>query len=904
MISATSDFKPFYRYWGKAKNASGENGASYHLLVFHCLDVAAVGHCLLDPEMPLCRKLARELGVSTQWLRAWFTFCLLLHDLGKFFRSFQNLAPDLSERLVPSDTRCDYGKRHDTLGYLLWKQKLAAKLIDLLQGVSPSKLSPWLEIVCGHHGQPPEQSSLATRNLGAYLLDEDIAAAELFIREVANHWLPDLTPITSINSECFKRVSWELAGLAVLADWIGSDQRIFKYCDDARGLEDYWQETALPRAKEVLAIVQFEQRQVMPFNNIQQQFPFIKVATPLQAQAEVMVLGTQPQLFILEDVTGAGKTEAAMTLVHRLMAAGLANGVYVGLPTMATANAMYERMEHSYRALYAHNQSASLVLSHSARDLSANFRKSVMVSEQASDKSYGQQELSASAYCNQWLADNRKKALLADVGVGTIDQALLAVLPARFQSLRLFGLASKVLLVDEVHSYDPYMRQLLIALLKAHAAQKGSAILLSATLPSGFRQELLTAYAQGAGEPLGTCLPAKAYPLLTHLEGNKLQETVVGTRPSVRRTVNVQRIADEASVYTLIKRSVEQGLCVCWIRNTVKDARATWSYLSEQSWITKEHLTLFHSRYAMVDRQNIEQTVMATFGKKSTGAVRTQQVLIATQVVEQSLDLDFDVLITDLAPVDLLIQRAGRLQRHIRSVNGDLIEEGILDERTKPCLHVLAPDPDQVMDKEWLHKLLPGTQAVYPHLGQLWLSLKAVLQNNGFTMPDDARQLIESVYAEQAHANIPEPLLDLSYTAEGKQRGDASMGAFNCLKLELGYTRGTAGQNSHWDDDMHIPTRLGQDSVTIVLARLVQSELQPYTEHPDPRAAWALSQLSVPQAEWRKAEADVPKSLVSKIKELKENTSGLRWMEVLPLVEGTQGYYDSVKGWDSLKKSL
>src|SRR5690606_18059537 len=137
---------------------------------------------------------------------------------------------------------------------------------------------------------------------------------------------------------------------------------------------------------------------------------------------------------------------------------------------------------------------ASLVLSHGARDLSRQFKSSVALSEQIEDHSYGISEPSASAYCNQWLADNRKKSLLADIGIGTIDQALLAILPARFQSLRLLGLSNKVLLVDEVHAYDPYMRKLLITLLEAHAEQGGSSILLSATLPNNFKTELLASY--------------------------------------------------------------------------------------------------------------------------------------------------------------------------------------------------------------------------------------------------------------------------------------------------------------------------------------------------------------------------------------------------------------------------
>ncbi len=890
----------YFRYWGKARSFdSFEFESRYHLLPFHCLDVAAVGHELLSPDRPLCRKLADDLSVQPDWLQEWFCFCLMLHDLGKFFRAFQNLAPNLSEHLVAEDTRCVYTTRHDTLGYLLWKQKLAQSVADLLQEVSPTKLSPWLEVVCGHHGQPPEQASQATRHLESFLLDEDIAAAQQFFRDVATVWMPDLAPLVSIDKERFKRISWELAGVAVLADWLGSNQDIFRYCSIPQALDEYWRETALPRGQEAINLADLKPRLVTAFTNIRQQFPFVQAATPLQQFAETVTLDEKPQLFILEDVTGAGKTEAAMVLVHRLMAADLAEGVYVGLPTMATANAMYGRMQQSYRALFADTERASLVLSHGARDLSESFRKSVVLSEQAGDNSYGTNELSASAYCNQWLADNRKKALLADVGVGTIDQALLAVLPARFQSLRLLGLSNKVLFVDEVHSYDPYMRQLLISLLEAHAAQRGCAVLLSATLPAGFKRELMMAYARGAGSVLAKLALSSAYPLVTRVAGEVLSQTPVATRETVKRTVKVLRVADESGALAVIKRAVQSNQCVCWIRNTVKDARNTWQLLSEMEWMVKDNLTLFHSRFAMVDRQRIEQHVIAVFGKLSRGCIRAGQVLIATQVVEQSLDLDFDVLITDLAPVDLLIQRTGRLQRHIRTADGDTIENGMVDGRSLPTLHILAPDPEQVENERWLRGLLSGTQAVYPHVGQLWLSAKIVLEREGFTMPDDARRLIEGVYADEVQSAIPESLRLLSDRAEGVQRGDAAMGNFNCLNLGAGYTRGMAGQHSRWDDEVRIPTRLGQDTVVVALARLTDSGLVPYAYHSEWSSAWALSQLSIPQAEWLKVKSLISSDLLNSINELKVSSSALRWVEVVPLVDVVQRHYDPGMGWSS-----
>jgi len=893
-MAADKDIPPYYRYWGKASREDN----SYHLLPYHSLDVAAVGWMLLDPENPLCQSLAKQLGVDPQWLQDWFTFCLILHDIGKFFRAFQNLAPNLSDSLVVYVGQCVYGKRHDTLGFSLWRNKLAKDLADVFPSEYLRPMEAWLEITCGHHGQPPEK----LRECRSFLLAEDEQATEAFIRDVITLWPIDPIPLNTIDRHNLRRTSWQLAGVAVLADWMGSNQSIFQYQSHEMALDAYWQKYALTGAEKAVQAAHLGQRHITPFTSINQQFNFIteSTATPLQQYAQSTQLGNGPQLFILEDVTGAGKTEAAMVLAHRLMTAGLANGVYVGLPTMATANAMYERMARSYRRLYAASERPSLVLAHGARELSKAFTDSVVFTEQNPDSNYGKGELSASAYCNQWLADNRKKALLADVGVGTIDQALLGVLPARHQSLRLLGLTGKVLLIDEVHAFDPYMRQLLATLLRAHAEQGGSAILLSATLPYQFRTALAGAFAQGAHLSTEPPQNRNDYPLATHLSGSGLKETAIATRDSVKRHVSVKRLQDETDALVIIERAVTKGQCICWIRNTVKDASATYQLLAEQPWIDSSRLTLFHSRYAMIDRQHIEQDVLARFGKTSSHHQRKGQALVATQVVEQSLDLDFDIMISDLAPMDLLIQRAGRLQRHLRNIDGDILASGEQDQRSPPCLYVLAPNPEQVNDKNWLREWLPGTQAVYPHVGQLWLTLQALLKNQGFSMPEDARALIEAVYSENAQQNIPIELEQASAEALAEQHAMRSMGEFNCLKLEKGYTRSSAGHNSGWSEEVHIPTRLGSDTITVALAQVHGDELIPYARHKNPKHAWALSQISLPIVEWSKVDQLIPDNLKQLTAVMREKTPAIRWIEILPLTEQTQSLYSAQGGWGSL----
>ena len=881
----------YYHYWGKA-SAEPETGPAYHLLPYHCLDVAAVGWWLLNSDKPLCKQLAAQLQVEPEWLQRWFVFCLAIHDLGKFARAFQGLRQDLSANLVKANARMPYTERHDSLGFSLWVDMLEASLSQETEEASwLVVVEPWLETVFGHHGVPPKRIF----RLDNYFEQEDEQAALQFVQHLIALFLDnfDFKPLqVKALKKCLKPVSWQLAGIAVLADWLGSNQEYFKYCDKPIALKSYWQDIALIRAEQAIAALP-EPKLISPFNSIQNLFPFISAATPLQKYAAQEPLAENPQLFILEDVTGAGKTEAALILAQRLMSQGLADGLYIALPTMATANAMYQRLGNVYRKFYQAHSQPSLILAHGARELSQDFQDSVALAEQQiTDSQYlhgrqeEDQELSATAYCNAWLADSRKKALLADVGVGTLDQALLAVLPARHQSLRLLGLSRKVLLVDEVHAYDCYMQKLLDALLEAHARQGGSVILLSATLPQEMRQTLVAAFHTGLGVAGPELKKLEAYPLATHTPAaTERVEQEIETRDSVKRTVHVKPLANEDEVIARIQQAVAEGQCVCWIRNTVKSARKSYQDLLDKG-LAADSISLFHSRFAMIDRQQVENQTLAHFGKDSTPADRKGRVLIATQVVEQSLDLDFDLMISDLAPIDLLIQRAGRLRRHIRDVLGNRLEaEDAQDQRGVPVLYVYTPEPCSEADANWLKPDHAGTQAVYSHVGRLWLTAKLLLEAGQFIMPDDARQLIEGVYGAEAEVQIPPALLDASIAAESKDMAQRSMADLNVLKLNKGYT----WMSGDWGEETRIPTRLTEEeTISVALAIVENGELKPYAKVD--RYPWAMSTVKLPDREWQNARQQMPAHFTALIEVLKAEHKALRWLEVLPLEEGQEIY--------------
>jgi CRISPR-associated endonuclease/helicase Cas3 len=833
----------YYHYWGKAQ-AKGE-AVECHLLPYHSLDVAAVGWLLLSPDRPLTQRLAAQLNLEPEALRKLLVFLLGLHDIGKFARSFQGLfQPTSSFVLVPPAAQYVYKERHDRLGAVIWKAKwldwledgtlrwptgLTRKESKALRAALPVLTAPFF----GHHGQPVSADRIDVDMF--FCCDkhaDDIEATRQFIADWANV-VPPEWPTDQLCSEewvyALQTLSWSIAGWATLSDWLGSNRDHFPYLQEELSLADYWL-VALRNAEKAL--------QTSGFNNIPQPLPYAGMEswfgkqsitpTPLQYAAETVELTDGPQLFILEDVTGSGKTEAACILTQRLLAAGHGDGLYFALPTMATSNAMYSRLGNLHRRFYTAESSPSFVLAHGARDLNDDFMAAVAAS-QPPDLDYTASELSATSRCNQWLADSRKKALLAEVGVGTIDQALMAILPFRHQSLRLYGLARKVLVIDEVHAYDNYMQTLLSQLLAYHARQGGSAILLTATLPRVMRSALMAAWQAGLGQP-ATKPQKDDFPLLTHVSEGPSLELPLGSRMEVSRSVDVAWLEEEELAIDAVLAAVERGECIAWVRNTVDDAIRAFEAIAARH-LEPERCLLFHSRFAMIDRQRIESEVIKRLGKDSTPEIRKGQVLISTQVFQESLDCDADVMISDIAPIDLLIQRAGRLQRHQRG------------PRCLPRLLVLAPPWADDPDAQWLKRTLPGTQAVYRDTSLCWLTQRVLRRLGGILMPEKARELIEGVYG-QVIDDIPEALQQARIEQSSIHRASGSLATFNAIDLAEGYIK-----NDQWQEEQEIGTRLMDEPTVngVLLSLTDDNELALWAG--DSRHADMLSQVKLRQSQ-------------------------------------------------------
>lgn len=842
--------------WGKSCSIEDKE-TNYHLLVYHCLDVATVGTVLLEKDKLLAKKITELTGFNKEETLSLIPFILTVHDLGKFSERFQNLKPELLKELRHHESNRAYILRHDSMGFFLWNSiwkrlwdENCLNLNNLDYDIYDWDLAiePLIKAVAGHHGKPPEYEIHGVPvNCKELFTEEDTEIAYIFVKSVLQ-----LFSGTDFNAAIrdddsgdpfenlilkFKKSSWLLAGLTVLCDWIGSNNNYFKYISEPMPLEEYWNRHALKNAKEALYDSGVLPSTVSLNTGMEVLFPNIKTPSPLQLHVSSCPIEKIPQLFIIEEATGNGKTEASLTLAHRLMSVGLANGIFIALPTMATSNAMYERLVRTYRNFYQENSDPSLVLAHSGNYLSDEFRTSIGFSEVEELKQYSRigttEDETISAQCSRWIADSRKKALLADVGVGTVDQAIMAVLPTYHQSLRILGLTRSVLIVDEVHAYDSYMNTLLCKLLELHASLGGSAILLSATIPAKLRQRLTDSFCKGLGVACGS-LKETAYPLLTHVSEMDTEEIQIGTREGTGRTIYVEFFNEQVSVEEKIVSTSKEGKCVCWIRNTVDDAVDAYEKLVNI--LGEEKVDLFHARFVMGERLEIENRVLKTFGKESNESTRKGRVLIATQVIEQSLDLDFDYMISDLAPIDLLIQRVGRLQRH--SKHGS---------QRVPVFGIFSPELTENPPENWYADFFPKAAFVYPNHGKLWLTARLLAERGQFTVPEDLRFLIEGVFGEHSIETVAPNLRIWEDKAEGESRAKIDAANLNSLNFQEEYKRTL----TQWVDDLITPTRLGEETLLVRLAKWNGKHLTPFFK--DKRYSWELSQVSVRKSKIKKS---------------------------------------------------
>lgn len=866
MPPAVSPQNTYAAYWGKADRADPDR---CHPLALHGLDAAALAWALLEGDHLLRDRLGALSGLPAQALPPLAAFLAGLHDAGKFSPRFQALRPDLFQRL--QSRRCrQHPMRHTALGQAALTEVVRSAWLEQgWFGLDQAAADDWdrrefldalLPVAAGHHGQPLAPDALDGLPATSAFPNTDQAALGAYAGDLAallgadQPWLAGWA--WEGQAPGVRRASWLLAGLIVLCDWLASNERYFPYLSHPVALAEYWPET-LARARRVLGMTGLLPARPAPYAGLHGLFDHLSQPRPMQVfAAEEVELTPGPALFILEDSTGSGKTEAALALAQRLLAQGEADGLFMALPTMATANAMYRRLQAVQPRFFAPGEKPSLVLAHSqkrlvnALELAGDDAKRAPVSS-GQDPNDGEDDSGVESAA--WLADSNKKALLANLGVGTLDQALLAALPVRHQALRLLGLGRSLLIADEVHAYDAYTTELLAGLLRFQAALGGSAVLLSATLPLNTRRQLTKAFAAGLGLQGEVKQPASlAYPLATCLQASRLREEPVPLAPGLSRELRVRLVHDEAAIRERLAQTARAGGCACWIRNTVDDAMRAYRDLLADPGLEPGRVELFHARFAMGDRLAIEDRVLNAFGPHSHPGDRAGRVLVATQVVEQSLDLDFDMLASDLAPMDLIIQRAGRLFRHHRA-NRPLAE---------PELLVLAPPLTPDAPRDWFRSFLEKASRVYPSHGQLWLTASLLDAAPRLRLPERARELVEGVYGDEAAERVPKDLQAIEEKREGDKSAERSLGQLHCLDPDQGYALG----DSPWSEDT--PTRLGHDSAILRLARWENGALRPWADG-EGMLAWELSQVRLRRNQVAGEDPSPAPTLAAAIKEAK-----------------------------------
>lgn len=760
---------PYLDWPGKSAPSPGE---PEHPAAYHMLDVAAVAEVLIAP-FGFPKPLASALVVLAA-----------LHDLGKVSETFRSMLRE--GRVQPW--------RHWELTESLLRHHDA--LLEARLGSRWQRRFLLYAAAAGHHGKPPALSETDIQRAIHVCSHTAISDAGAVIAAFCDLW-PDAS-LDDLGKEQSLALSWWLPGLVTAADWIGSNTDWFPSV------------RAGPSAMEYLAMARVSAARAVSAAGMQgaglanaRLFDF--ALRPMQAACADLPLPDGPTLAVIEDETGVGKTEAALILAQRMMAAGKGRGMFFALPTMATADAMFTRAADVVGRMFT--SPPSVTLAHGRSKLSEKFREVLNTSSGDSDD----------ITCSPWLAESRRKALLADVGVGTVDQVLLSALPTRFNTLRHFGLSSKVLIVDEVHEIgQPYMAEVLEQVLRLHRGAGGSAILLTATLPLELRKRLLAIYDGKAENSL--------YPALSLSSG--ASKTDLPQSTGARGPVQVKRLGSMAEAVALLADCARHGAACAWVRNAVDDAIAAVLALREAGIVAE----LLHARFALTDRKRIEDAALGRFGKDGQG--REGRVLVSTQVIESSLDLDFDVMVSDLAPMAALVQRAGRLWRHmaLRPQSSRPIPT--------PVLHVVSPDPAQVTDAQWLNGVLDRGAFVYPHDLQ-WRTADHLFRVGEIVAPSGLRSLIEAVHGEGL-PSVPEPLQQAEIERWGQAAAQGAHATQNMIRLDEGYRSG--GQAA---DDADYPTRLGIPQRVLRLARRGAGGLTPWAEGRD---GWALSEVTASRA--------------------------------------------------------
>lgn len=574
-------------------------------------------------------RLSHELGCD---LSTVVKLAAAAHDLGKASPFFQHCVPHLAQGL-PDAELADTFVPHSIVS----AKALRGFLTD--RGFSRAARSGFELVVAGHHGRFPSERGFP-------------AVCELESPGWQEHRLELLDHVLSwagVDTATVRGVQWStplvavVTGLVIAADWLGSNTDLFLL--DAETAHDY--DTRRARALARIDLGDVWHPGPHPEQGWQRRFSLPESAqlNPLQ---RAVVDSAGPGLSIIEHSTGGGKTAAALMAAEKIAYEQGRNGVYMALPTRTVANSMYTTVT-DWLSADTGDEPASMVagLIHGKAESNARFA-----------------EVSAHAVhgvdFNSWF--NRKRGPLTPVAVGTIDHVLMCGLKTPHVMLRHVGLLSKVLVIDEIHSSDTYMESYLEVLLSWCGVLGVPVIAMSATLSVERRQLLVNAYRHGQGHLPRAVTPAGAASQITRVDSEGGITCTAVPAGVTSRAVACSLVGSSPDIAHVVDTVRTCGGVVGLIADTVTRAQDWYEQVSRLCAGTDVEVVLLHSRFTDTDRAAREQDLVSRCGR---GGVRpNKMIVVATQVIEQALDIDFDYMMSDVAPIDVIIQRAGRVHRH------------------------------------------------------------------------------------------------------------------------------------------------------------------------------------------------------------------------------------------------
>ncbi|RIK39306.1 MAG: hypothetical protein DCC55_18525 [Chloroflexi bacterium] len=714
---ATETPPPAHRLLWAKTDAAGHT----HPLFCHLIDVGQVALALWNDVLTsgFQAQIAEALGTDPASAGRLFAFWSGTHDIGK-------ASPNFQRKFGPAQSQLQrigftfppvFGKNqcyHATISALILPALLTAET-DL----DADQAREVAQALGGHHGSWP--TAVVRRQHEAQIGDERWQEAQrTLLRELVDLFNPPT--IRQLGRDDTERgaILVLLSGLASVADWMGSMSDYFQF-STAHVAPELYVQIAARRAERVLKKLGWTDWQPTA---TELSFEALHGFGPRPAQQAVIDLAPgerEPTLIIAEVPTGAGKTELALYLADRWAVTRRQQGLYVAMPTQATSNQMWERVGKFLRRRYP-QEKINFHLIHG----NAQWRDDLPDLEFTT----GDESAQGNVEAQSWFLP-RKRTLLAPFAVGTVDQALLSTLQTRHFFVRLFGLSRKTVIFDEVHAYDTYMSSLFQRLLVWLRAVGSSVIVLSATLPASTRRELVAAW-RGRTDGLDTL--SGCYPAVTVAAASELYSQSLPVDDT--RTINLEWIGhNPEAIVAELRPRLQNGGCVAIICNRVRRAQEIYSVLQAAQLVPDDDLILFHARTPGIWRNATEKDVLDRFGKEAQE--RRPAIVVATQVIEQSLDLDFDLMVSDLAPVDLILQRAGRLHRHERDTRPLGLE--------RPTLLITTPANKNDGAPDW-----SGDEYVYePYvLFRSLLTLRAA--DEQLVLPVQTVDLIESVYGEEA----------------------------------------------------------------------------------------------------------------------------------------------------------